>query len=65
MNTKYDTESIRRNIIHAQQMRETYDLIFKNLCIKHDMVCKIEDTKDATKKKELIDNYEKSIYYSI
>jgi hypothetical protein len=58
-----DSEVIRNRIIEAQELRDKYDLEFKYLCIKHSMVCEIEDTKDTIEKQKLIDNYKTSIYY--
>jgi len=58
-----DTEIIRDRMIIALEMIEKYNLEFKNLCIKHAMVCDIEDTKDTIEKQKLIDSYKTSIYY--
>ncbi len=65
MDNQQCPDDIRQRIIIACKLRDKYELEFKNLCIKHALVCDIEDTTDKTKKQELIDSYMNSIYYKL
>jgi hypothetical protein len=65
LNESHDPDHIRKRIINAVEMRDKYDLEFKELCIKHSMTVDFQDETNRTKKMELLRNYMESKYYKL